>query len=166
MKIKKYQEPASRLTIQIDPEAIAQLQQQMSSVDRKSETRPYQQRVDNQRRTLATRRALREDNKKSPSQKIGQRVTIASTTNPDDVQVRRVVSQPNALQLTERKENPERRVTDDQLRAYYNNKELERRFNEEVLPATGEFMSKFLVYRSNCRIKSFGMLVFVTISRD
>ena len=144
MKIKKYQEPASRFTI--DPEAVAQLQQQMSSIDRRSETtqnavRREQQRVANQRRTLATHQALQEDSKKSNSQKIGQRVTVASTTNPDNVRVKRVIGQTNTPELTERRENPDRRVTDDQLRQYYTNKELDRRFEEEVLPTVGEAFS-------------------------
>ena len=160
--IEKHQN--SRGVIQFSPKYTAELLGSQNPFRMRSSTIPETTRQvteskQNQQRTLATKEAIKQDNKKPSSQRIGRRVTVASTTNPEDVRTERVIGQGNQTQLTERKDNPNRRVSDEQLRQYYTNQELERRFDEEVLPATTEFFktimpsSKHLGYLLNTNDK-------------
>lgn len=148
--IQKHQQKNNKgRGILFSPEQIALFESRLNPARSQSDTvtestRQVRERTNNKKRTYATKEAIRKDNKQSNSKKIGNRVTIASTTNPEDVRTKRILSPKNTTQVEQRIENPERRVNNQQLEAYWENKLLQDKFNTEVLPAAGSFMEKFM----------------------
>lgn len=113
----------------------------------KESVRPVEQRVENQRRNAAVNRAVRNHNNQNKNNPGKRRISVVpSRTNPDEVKVVEA-PYPTPPVIDRREINP-LIIDPDQYREqkaeHYRQQDLEEKFYNQVLPATTEFMSKFM----------------------